>query len=105
MIWATDLYSPGTAGSATPVLIRFSSAPSTPASAPPAMKPLASSVPRLPRASATFLSVLDLPTQCEIRPPMNSGVLIWSGRYIPMANASGGMPIMNSRTESTRPTL
>ncbi len=69
------------------------------------MKPLASSVPRLLRASDTFASRLDFETQCEIRPPTKSGVLIWSGRYIPMANASGGMPIMNSRTESTSPTL
>ena len=88
---ASDLKSPADAGSGTPVLMRFSTAPRTPASAPPAMKPLARSVPRLLRASETLASALDLATKCEIKPPMNSGVLICSGRYIPIAKASGGM--------------
>ena len=68
--------------------------------APPAMNPDEMSVPRLLRRSASSLSLVDVLTRWEMKPPTRSGVVSGSGRYMPRAKASGGT-LASSATRAT----
>ena len=68
----------------------FSNALTTPISAPPAIKPLAMSVPRSPRCLFTSASLLREVTHQLIAPPTTSGTFSSKGMNIPNAKANAG---------------
>jgi len=69
----------------------FISALTTPMRAPPAMKPLAMSVPFSPRALLTEASFERVVTNQLMAPPTTSGTLSSKGMNMPKATASAGM--------------
>ena len=68
-----------------------SSALTTPISAPPAMNPLAMSVPRSPRSWFSFLSLERVVTNQFTAPPTSSGRFSSRGMNIPRAKGSAGI--------------
>ena len=62
----------------------------TPMRAPPAMKPLANSVPRSLRAALTFSSLLRLPTNQLMMAPTSSGAFNCKGMNIPSEKGRAG---------------
>ena len=66
-------------------------ADTTPIKAPPALKPLAISVPVSPRSLFTELSVERVVTSQFIAPPTSNGALSSIGINIPKAKAKAGM--------------
>jgi len=77
----------------------------TPMIAPPAMRPLAMSTPRLSRALASASEVPGLGrfTQWERRPPRKRGMFSSMGRYMPRAKPRAGSSTIRSTRESTTP--
>ena len=69
----------------------FSSALTTPMRAPPAIKPLAMSVPFSPRALFTLWSLLRVVTYQLTAPPTTNGTFSSRGINIPSANARAGI--------------
>ena len=69
----------------------FSRALTTPIKAPPAMKPLAMSVPFSPRSAFTLASLLREVTYQLMAPPTSSGTFSSNGINIPRAKARAGI--------------
>ena len=81
----------------------FSTAETTPISAPPAMNPEAISVPRSKRALFSASSFERDDTNHAIRPPTTSGAFRYIGMNIPSENANAGTPIAVSTNASAAP--